>query len=246
MKITGYSERGAINSLFYEMAYSNHSIELLQDFLALAKIPLAELIGTDFTDTRILIEQSLSDFGDADAVLLLDSAKSKTAVFIEAKVKPSQNENWTLEKEFKVFKQGILMEHQLSSSNLFTQLYHKVRFVAGLKSGGVAALNTGLDFPLCSTKAVRKIGSNPVVRKAVEVIEPYCEQVWYLALVPDTIANIEVFIQRFVDAPPQTGLIGWDTSHWGWLSWETVSKFCTSARLKNTSEVLKFNAGQIY
>jgi hypothetical protein len=192
-----------------------------------------------------LIEQSLSDFGDADAVLLLDSAKSKTAVFIEAKVKSSQAERWTLQGEFGDFEQGQHTEGQLNSSNLFTQLYHKARFVAGLKSGGVAALEAGLELPLCSTKAVRKIGSNPIVLKAVRVIEPYCEQVWYLALVPDTMSNVDVFFQRFVAAPQPAGFIGWDAPRWGGLAWEAVSEFCTTAGMKNTGEVLKFNAGQI-
>jgi hypothetical protein len=245
MRVTGYSERGAINALFYEIAYSNRPTELLQEFLALARFPTAESIGAGLIDARVLIEQSLSDFGDADAVLLLDAAKSKTAVFLEAKVKSSQAEKWTLQSEFREFEQGQHTERQLNSSNLFTQLYNKARFVAGLKSGGVAALEAGLEFPLCSTRAVRKIGSNPVVLKAAGVIEPYCQQVWYLALVPDTMSNVDIFFKQFAAAPPPSGFIGWDALRWGGLSWEAVSKFCTSAGMTNTGEVLKFNAGQI-
>src|SRR6266852_7673395 len=201
MRIMGYSERGAVNALFYEIVYSNRPTELLREFLALARFSRGESIGAGLTDARVLIEQSLSDFGDADAVLLLDSAKSKTAVFLEAKVKSSQAERWTLQGEFEDFEHGQHTERQLNSSNLFTQLYHRSRFVTGLRSGGVTALEAGLEFPRCSTKGVRKIGSNPVVLNAVRVIEPYCEQVWYLALVPDTTSNVGAFFQRFVTAP---------------------------------------------
>lgn len=246
MKITGYSERGVINALFYEITNKNHSTELLQEFLAQARFPAGGPIKVGLTDAQVLIEQSLSDFGDADAVLLLDSAKSKTAVFLEAKVKPSQVQRWALRDEFRTFEEGQQKEHQLSSSNLFTQLYHKTRFVAGLRSGGVAALQTGLEFPPCSTKTVRRIGSNPVVLKAVGAIEPYCGQVWYLGLVPDTESNVNDFFQDLVAVPPPAGLIGWDATHWGGLSWEVVSKFCASEGLTKTGAVLEFNAGQIY
>jgi hypothetical protein len=108
------------------------------------------------------------------------------------------------------------------------------------------ALEAGLKFPPCSTKVVRKIGNNPVVHNAVRMIEPYCEEVWYLALVPDTPANVDAFFQRVVTTPPPAGFVEWNAARWGGLSWEAVSTFCASARMTNTGEVLKFNAGQIY
>ena len=92
MRVTGYSERGAVNALFYELAYSEESLHLLGQFLALAGFSVAEQLGADLTDAHVLIEQSLSDFGDADAILLLDAGASKAAVFLEAKVKSSQAE----------------------------------------------------------------------------------------------------------------------------------------------------------
>jgi hypothetical protein len=69
MRVIGYSERGAINALFYEIAYSNRPTELLKEFLALAKFSTTESIGASLTDARVLMEQSLSDFGDGDAVV---------------------------------------------------------------------------------------------------------------------------------------------------------------------------------
>jgi hypothetical protein len=86
MRIIGYSERGAVNALLYEIAYAPNSAELLQRLLARARFPLAGGPGPVETAT-VLMEQSLSDFGDADAILLLDGSGGKSAVFLEAKVK---------------------------------------------------------------------------------------------------------------------------------------------------------------
>lgn len=247
MRVTGYSERGVINSLFYEIAYSSCPTELLQKFLDLAWFPTSISIGDGLAEAQIFVEQSLSDFGDADTILLLDFTKARTSVFLEAKVKSSQAAKWTLQGEFEDFKQGLNTKKLLNSSNLFTQLYHKKRFVDGLKSKrGVEELKNGLAFPCCSTKVVRKIGRNPVVRSMVDKIKPYCEEVWYLALVPDTKSNMMDFFQRLVSYQMPTELLGWDTFRWGGLSWETVSDFCIASGMENTCEVLNFNNGQIF
>ncbi|OFV68089.1 MAG: hypothetical protein SCAL_000729 [Candidatus Syntrophoarchaeum caldarius] len=55
-----------------------------------------------------MIEQSFSDFGDADAVILVNNQGDKEAVFIEAKVKTSQKPYWSILEEFEDFKIGIL------------------------------------------------------------------------------------------------------------------------------------------
>src|SRR3990172_2974404 len=106
MRVTGYSERGAVNALFYDLVHSGEPLHLLGQLLGLAGFSVPEQLGTGLTDAHVLIEQSLSDFGDADAILLLDAGTSKAAVFLEAKVKSSQAELWTLKREFGNFKQG--------------------------------------------------------------------------------------------------------------------------------------------
>jgi len=105
MRVTGYSERGALNSLFYEFAYSNAPLQLLESFLRLAHFP-GEPIAMPLTDASVLIEQSLSDFGDADAILLLESGATKWVIFLEAKVK-AQARFWTLDEEFSNFGAGL-------------------------------------------------------------------------------------------------------------------------------------------
>jgi hypothetical protein len=246
MKVTGYSERGAVNALLYEIAYSNEALLLLEQFLRLAHFPEVKRIGTGLTDAHVLVEQSLSDFGDADAILLLDAGGTKMAVFLEAKVKPSQTKDWTIEREYTKFTQGCRTDRGLSSSNLFTQMYHKARLMEGLRSGGVQLLQEGLRFPLASKKGVRKIGSNPAVLRAVEAINPYSGDVWFLSLVPDTLLAVRRFFDQFRAIAWPLEPIRWDRSRWGGVAWEQINLFCQQKNLTSTSRVLEFNRGQLF
>jgi hypothetical protein len=74
MKILAYSERGLINSLFYEIMYSgNNSIALLKNLLGKIIFRDKQNKVIDFSDATIMLEQSFSDFGDCDVVLLLSN-----------------------------------------------------------------------------------------------------------------------------------------------------------------------------
>lgn len=55
MKILGYSERGVINSLFYEMKFSKHNLQLLSDFLSKISFPYREL-KFKLTGAMVMIE----------------------------------------------------------------------------------------------------------------------------------------------------------------------------------------------
>ena len=109
-------------------------------------------------------------------------------MFIEAKVKPFQTKSWIIDKEWEKFIAGTTS--RVSSSNLFTQMYHKVRFVGALKEGGIRELKSGVRFPDSSSKQIRKIGNNEVVMRAVEKIELHLDNVYYLALVPEFPQNL--------------------------------------------------------
>jgi hypothetical protein len=191
----------------------------------------------------VLVEQSLSDFGDADAILLLDRQGAKSAVFLEAKVKTAQAAAWRLQDEFAQFQAGL--KSTLNSSNLFTQLYHKVRFVEAARSGDGRALVSGVAFPSCSTKKRRRIGDNPVVLQAVKEITPYLGDVSYVAIVPDVRNEVERFRRDVLDPFRPPGLDRWDTTRWGFLCWSEVRSFCESEGLRRTVEVLDFNRVQI-
>jgi len=242
MKIIGYSERGIVNALFYEINYSAAAERLLELLLSRARFPFVDGMEFRVSDVEVLIEQSFSDFGDADALLLINTGKSAVSVFVEAKVEPS----WTtIEKEFQTFIKGTRTE--VNSSNLFTQLYHKVRMVAGLHQGGIPYLQKGIEFPKSSKKKTRKIGNNNVVLKAVEKLTEYLEETYYIAILPEQPAKLEYFFRNELrNWTPPTDYLDWDVHSYGYLSWSDVEVFCAKNNLGNTLRVFKFNEGQIY
>ena len=243
MEIMGYSERGLLNSLFYEIRYSQNNLQLLNGFLSLVSIPYFN-IHFRIRNAKILIEESFSDFGDADSVLLIDNNGSKQSVFIEAKVKTFQRQSWSIEEEFRTFEEGI-KQNRVSSSNLFVQLYHKVRLIKALQNGGTVLLQKGIRFPECSSKAIRKIGDNEVVLRAVEILRQYYNDVFFVALVPDDISKVKNFYHNILKNY-NPGFQEWDIKNWGCVSWAEVEDFCKKYGLEETQKVFKFNEGQIY
>lgn len=165
MEIIGYSERGMINSLFYELKYSENYLRLLNDFLSLVSFPDS---GVTFqvSEVKILIEQSFSDFGAPDAVILVNNHGVKQVIFIEAKVKTFQKQYRSILEEFEEFKIGIEI-NEVNTSNLFVQLYFKTRLIKELKSGGVKQLQEGVKFPECLLKRTER----PVKESKKEKLE---------------------------------------------------------------------------
>lgn len=113
MKVIGYSERGLINSLIYNIFYSENNLEKIKRFLSLIFLPNFEetedntniLDFSSIDKAEILIEQSFSDFGDCDLIILLskNNATIKQAIFIEAKVKTDSIKSWSIQKEYREF-----------------------------------------------------------------------------------------------------------------------------------------------
>lgn len=251
IKIVGYSERGLLNSLFYEMRSSPNSLKTINDLVSLISFPFLD-INFSITDITVLIEQSFSDFGDADAVLLIDNKGLKQSIFIEAKVKTSQQNFWSIEDEFSSFNDEITKfykrttENKLSSSNLFTQLYRKLRFYNAMKADGIDLLKRGVNFPKCSSKEIRKIGENKVVLRAVEKVSQYCDDAFFVSLVPDSVSKVRPFYKDILrDALPKE-LNEWDVTNWGFIIWKDVEEFSKDNNLKGTQEIFEFNRGQIY
>jgi len=246
-EILGYSERGLINSLFYELSYKDRDGKLLGQLLNKAYFP--DRKGSfEVSKATILIEQSFSDFGDADVVLLIENGDHKQSIFLEAKVKTYEKGEWKVDDEFEEFKAGI-KKRKLSSSNLFTQLYHKHRLADGLANMPIADVaSKGLLFPDCSTKSPRKLGKNEIVLKAAKMIKKYLDDVFFVGIVPDKIKNIE----EFVDSKLRLYIPGkdpnwhWSVRNWGWLSWQTIMKYCEANHLENTLGNFKHNEEQIF
>lgn len=240
MQVVGYSERGIVNALLYEIGYSTEPESLLENLLSRVQFLAAPSSSLSVSDANVLIEQSFSDFGDADALLLFSSADRAVSVFVEAKVGAA----WSLEKEFQAFVDGT--RSQLSSSNLFTQLYHKVRLVTGLRQGGMPALQEGLEFPKSSTKMLRKIGRNPIVLKAAGRLVEHLDETYYLALLPDRREVLERALENLSEWSPPADVREWDVRNYGFLSWSDVETFCEESGLTDTLNVFGFNEGQIY
>jgi hypothetical protein len=234
-----------MNALFYEVASVTDPTEALHGLLKRASFPFSRsrpLQG----EADVLIEQSFSDFGDPDALVLIRALESRTcAVFIEGKVKGSQASDWRIANEFEKFKTG-LRPGQKSRSNLFTQLYYKQRLVAGLRQGGVQRLKQGLQFPAWSRKKLRKIGNNKVVEKATQQLQAHCTDVFYLAVVSDEEQRVTKFFPMLKTVPHETLAEFWDVSTYGFLTWAQVKGFCEEFQLKHTIDVLDYNDGQIY
>ncbi|MCR4424135.1 MAG: hypothetical protein WHU95_07125 [candidate division WOR-3 bacterium] len=249
MEITGYSERGMINSLFYEINYLPGNQALLNEFISLVSFPYRDVHFKLKNDVKILIEQSFSDFGVADAVLLINNDGHKQSVFIEAKVKTSHRKFRSLDKEFNDFKHGL--KDEVDSSNLFTQLYHKTRLFKKLQSGGTAALEElkekGIPFPQCSTKKIRKIGKNGVVLRAVNIIlGEYLDDAFFVALVPVDPSDAKRFYEMDFKNYNPPDFQDWSIKNWGYLTWKDVEDFCRKNDLKATQRNFQFNQGQIF
>lgn len=151
MKITGYSERGIVNTLFYEILYSVSPKLLLEKFISNIKFPFIDQPEFFIKDVEIFIEQSFSDFGDADALMFMSTETSRVSIFFEAKVKTDSIASWAVDDEYIQFRNGI-KKGKIDSSNLFNQLYHKVRLAEELRLYGIPKLQLGIEFPQCSSK----------------------------------------------------------------------------------------------
>jgi hypothetical protein len=200
-------------------------------------------------DSKVLIEQSFSDFGDADSLLLIDGSQGKQSIFIEAKVKTFQSKYWSIEDEFRVFQVGIEEKKKVSSSNLYVQLYYKQRLVRELQKGNENWRDMELDFPeslLSASKKKRKIGSNEVVLKAVDLLRQYCSKAYFVALVPEDGFKLRHFYEGVLKDFKPEELPEWDVKDWGYVSWKQVEDFCEKHSLRGVLNVFEFNNGQIY
>ncbi len=251
MDIKGYSERGMVNSLFYEMKYREDGDNLLDEFVSLIKFP-KYYQGFKISGGSVYIEQSFSDFGQADAVILVENLYKKQTLFIEAKVKTVSKRVWSIKDEFKGFSKRIkdynylIEKGAVHYSNLFTQLYYKLRMAEAIERGGLAEIKRGVDFHQCFGKKKKKIGSNKVVLRAVEELLRYFDESFFVMLVPDTEKNLGDFFRDIEFNLGSSELKEWDTGRWGYLTWDAVEKFCERNQMTSTLLNFEHNRGQIY
>jgi hypothetical protein len=139
MTISGYSERGIINSIAYFLDANSQNTF---GFIECLGLPLEK----DEYKYTFLIEQSFSDFGDSDLIIIIENKqkKLKKVVFIESKIK-------TYQGNFKIFTEFNKIETALNntkkkfsgiSSNLFVQLYYKYLLI---KTDGESDKDTSIN-----------------------------------------------------------------------------------------------------
>lgn len=241
VEVHGYSERGMINAMTYEMRWSPNGIELLRSFLGRVVFPQQQPDFGSFESAKIRVEQSFSDFGDLDLLILLEGNQNQ-AILLEAKVKTTQATRWSIDDEWKEGAEVLRKDGRRSgaTSNLFVQLYRKMRLVHQGRS-----LDTPLERDDIPTRC--SLGKNAVVIRAVRELAQYCSQAWLVALVPDTTENVARFFSKTLPASLPS-LPDWSTAHLGYLTWSDWEKHCRehASELPVTLSNFDYNNGQIY
>ena len=243
MEVIGCSERGAVNALIYELKYQ--APHLLAQLLSKAVWPFTQ--GPDIrqeTNIIVLVEQSLSDFGDADLIFLWENpgGDSRGVVFCEVK----RGTDWTLARQWADFLREVHDNDSRACSNLFGQLYLKMCYVQAARQG-VLDSGISLDPPFHKREggATRKIGSNSVVKRASDEISRYLSSVYYLIVAPEecgpVVTGVLDTVRQHKKAPPH-----WDHSNVGYLSWPQVVAFAEEHGLRHFQRVLEHNQGQVY
>ncbi len=249
IKLLGYSERGVMNALFYGIAYHGSENDL-QEFLKLA-------IGKDagcYSSFEIIMEGSLSDFGDSDAIIIAkrkNNEMDQTVFFIEAKVSNGEKNN-TLEKRYKKFHDDFKGKIRRNgySSNLFYQLClkhylfkltrekEKITDLSKFKDEGLLKVlieSTGCRYyddyiKLKGDNKLCKFGNNPIVHKFINKISD-CKSAQFIAIIPDN----EIIIPNFENDILQQDFI--DNLHF--VTWNGIEKKANSNNI--FIDVIVFN-----
>ncbi|MCR5191400.1 MAG: hypothetical protein K6C07_08370 [Bacteroidales bacterium] len=201
MKIYGYSERGAMNALFYGMALDKeHGEESMRAFIK----NLAKIEG-NFSEFELFNEFSLSDFGDPDLMIKAKNEKGEHVIFfIEAKASCSKKYNLDKQKKQHDNYMDNGTDHENGhASNLFFQLrlkhyfYNVLPYLFGDNNNTIAKQDSFFKETSCfknysaaktnrlkqSRGRNRKIGENVVVERMVSTIKD-CQQAYYIAIIP--------------------------------------------------------------
>lgn len=241
IEVRGYSERGMINAMIYEMMYSPDGINLLKSLLKLCIFPYSNPNFETIQHAKFRIEQSFSDFGNLDLLILLDG-ENKQAILLEAKVKTYQATHWSISTEWGRFKnvvQGTLPRSKVVS-NLFIQLYRKMCLTRKVKA---------IDMPFQKDAIMSRwsLGNNAIVREAAQELAQYCSNVWYVVLIPDSEENLKHFFEQDFETY-QPNLPCWDNSSVGYLSWNNIIGLCRrhDNEWEETLSNFTYNDGQIF
>ncbi|NHM04089.1 hypothetical protein [Flavobacterium celericrescens] len=230
MAMYGYSERGIINSLLFTIG---NDVSLMNEFISLINIPTLFEQGKP-KSYDILLEQSFSQFGDADLVIIMhyeNNQKSKV-LFIEGKVKTYQKKHWSIQKQYEEFnKEG---KFKKNTSNLFFQLHLKKLLIDNAEK---ISNNEVVEEPWYETQ--RSIGKNDIVKNAFNKVKN-CDA-YYIGLIPSTQNEINNFVKSNANSDTVTIL---NSMHF--LTWHLVKEFCENKELEAVLLNFKYNEQQIF
>lgn len=195
MKIIGYSERGAMNALFYGMALDQErGEESMRVFIK----DLAKINGS-FTEFELYNEFSLSDFGDPDLMIKAKNENGELVVFfLEAKASCCKYYDLSeQERHHEAYMRGGNEYNKGHASNLYYQLRLKHYFFLLIQDFYSNTLEQKQESMALANRLKqsrgrnRKIGKNVVVERIVSTIKD-CKQAYYIAIIPkqSTIINL--------------------------------------------------------
>lgn len=242
VRLLGYSERGMVNAVCDDMAHSLVGASAVSSFLSWFDFPGAN--RPDFSNIEsatLLVEQSFSDFGDLDLLILIENTNRRLqAILIEAKVSNDTRSWATVDDRWDEFL-AMLDGGDWNTSNLFVQLHRKVRLVESL-TDPPRRFDADLFVPRGSH------GQNIVVQRAVAELKKYIRDgnVWFGAILPDAPADLEAFSRDTLQTSTVAQhLPNWNTSRWGFLSWRTIDEK-TKQGWPRTQAAFEWNRGQVY
>ncbi|GMO30994.1 MAG: hypothetical protein Ta2B_12000 [Termitinemataceae bacterium] len=239
MAIYGYSERGVVNAMAY---YLNANSKYLHGFIEILGFSLEKKdYGEDY---EILVDQSFSDFGVSDLIIILDNkSDKKIVVFIECKIKTSQG-TYNINNEFNKIDKAIKESDKITgiSSNLFVQLYYKHLLI--VTDGGKCKEPNVNEIFKKSKGNPRIIGGNDIVKGAFNKIKNASDY-YYVAIVPT--APNEMNSEEFKKKIDELGTMGMSMpSENAYLCyWGNIEKYFSDPA-SEVSVAFKYNDGQIY
>jgi hypothetical protein len=230
--IYGYSERGIFNSIIYYLdSKQEEQPKLIGEFLELLGIKGFDNENHKFT---FLNEQSFSDFGDSDLVIIAEhnQTKEKTVVFIEGKVKTYSQKEFTFKKQFDKIIEN--KQYKGISSNIFVQLYYKYLLAEKMDCKNFQAEKSSIG------KTTKKLGKNQIVKRGYEKIAK-AQMYYYVAIIPEqkgkkTMQNYFEDLALLTDVKDNIRC----------AFWQNIEAFFVEKNAKDIKENFKYNESQIY
>jgi hypothetical protein len=239
MAIKGYSERGVINSIAY---FLDSNQEYIYDFIKLLNIPLQE----GEYDYVFLVEQSFSDFGDSDLIIIVNEKikNERFVIFIECKIKTFLGK-FSMDNEFNEISAALKDGYKSGiSSNLFVQLYYKYLLV---KTNGQGDPKDKEIFMKYNRKTktrniCRIIGNNKIVKHAFKEYIKNAKDCFYAAIVPTPLSEMnDGDFQNKINLLKLMPSTNAHSCYWG-----VIHDYFKNIKATKALEVFCFNDKQIY